>query len=103
MDIVAWSGLLTLVFAVLAIPTTIFATRKWGNRRARLEVEVSATPLLPEDAPPGVLEVTYRDFPVKEPYLVSVTLYNSGPRDVSTQMFDGERPIRAKFNQTFTG
>ena len=103
MDIVAWSGLLTLVFAVLAIPTTIFATRKWGNRRARLEVEVNATPLLPEDARPGLLEVTYRDIPVKEPYLVSVTLRNSGPRDVATQMFDGERPIRAKFDQTFYG
>lgn len=98
-----WIGLAALVVAILAIPTTIFATRQWGTRRARLEVEINATPLLPEDARPGLLEVTYRDIPVKEPYLVSVTLRNSGPRDVATKMFDGERSITAKFDQTFYG
>ena len=34
---------------------------------------------------------------------MSVTLRNSGPRDVATQMFDGERSITAKFDQTFYG
>lgn len=94
---------MALLVAILAIPTTIFATRQWGTRRARLEVEVNATPLLPEDARPGLLEVMYRDIPVKEPYLVSVTLRNSGPRDVATKMFDGGRSITAKFDQTFYG
>lgn len=98
-----WIGLVALLVAILTIPTTIFATRQWGTRRARLEVEVNATPLLPEDARPGLLEVTYRDIPVKEPYLVSVTLRNSGPRDVATKMFDGDRSITAKFDQTFYG
>lgn len=103
MDSGTWIGLAALLVAILAIPTTIFATRQWGTRRARLEVEVNATPLLPEDARPGLLEVTYRDIPVEEPYLVSVTLRNSGPRDVATKMFDGERSITAKFDQTFYG
>lgn len=103
MDSGTWIGLAALLVAILAIPTTIFATRQWGNRRARLEVEVSATPLLPAAARPGLLEVTYREIPVKEPYLVSVTLRNSGPRDVATKMFDGERSITAKFDQTFYG
>lgn len=103
MDSGTWIGLAGLLVAILAIPTTIFAARQWGTRRARLEVEVNATPLLPEDARPGLLEVTYRDIPVKEPYLVSVTLRNTGPRDVATKMFDGERAITAKFNQTFYG
>lgn len=103
MDSGTWIGLAGLLVAILAIPTTIFAARQWGTRRARLEVEVNATPLLPEDARPGLLEVTYRDIPVKEPYLVSVTLRNTGPRDVATKMFDGERAITAKFDQTFYG
>ncbi|MBD2764458.1 hypothetical protein IEE91_04445 [Kocuria sp. cx-455] len=87
----------------MAIPTTIFATRQWGTRRAHLAVEVYANPLLPVDARSGLLEVTYRDIPVEEPHLVSVTLRNVGPRDVATKMFDGGRSITVKFDHTFYG
>lgn len=34
---------------------------------------------------------------------MSVTLRNLGPRDLATKMFDGERSITAKFDQTFYG
>lgn len=103
MDVGSWVGLAALVVGILAIPVTVFATRQWGNRRARLEVEIKATPLLPEGARPGLLEVTYRDIPVDEPHLVSVTLRNIGPRDLASGMFDGGRPIRVKFDQSFYG
>lgn len=103
MDAGAWLGAAALAVAVFAIPVTVLATRQWGNRRARLQVRVDATPLLPGEARPGLLEVTYRDIPVKEPHLVSVTFYNSGPRDLSSETFDGGRPIAVKFDQTFYG
>lgn len=99
----SWFGLAALVVAIIAIPAAVLATRHWGNRRARLEVKIEATPLLPEDARPGLLEVTYRDIPVDEPHLVSVTLRNSGPRDLASGMFDGGRSITVKFDQTFYG
>lgn len=88
---------------MLAIPATVLATRRWGNRRARLDVEIDATPILPEGTRPGLLEVTYRDIPVSEPQLVSVTLRNSGPRDLASGMFDSGRSIVVEFNQTFYG
>lgn len=66
-------------------------------------MEIDATPLLPEGARPGLLEVTYRDIPVSEPHLVSVTLHNSGPRDVTSGMFDGGRSLTVEFDQTFYG
>lgn len=103
MDVGSWFGLAALIVAIIAIPATVLATRQWGNRRARLDVEIEAIPLLPEDARPGVLEVTYRDIPVDEPHLVSVTFRNSGPRDLASEMFDGGRSITVKFDQIFYG
>jgi hypothetical protein len=50
-----------------------------------------------------VLEVTYRDIPVDEPHLVSVMFRNSGPRDLTSEMFDGGRSITVKFDQIFYG
>lgn len=103
MDAGTWLGLAALVVAILAIPATILATRHWGNRRARLDVEIDAIPLLPEGVGPGLLEVTYRDIPVSAPHLVTVMLRNSGPRDLASGMFDNGRSITLKFDQTFYG
>ncbi|MDR7172220.1 hypothetical protein J2W56_005981 [Nocardia kruczakiae] len=103
MDAAAWLGIAALAVAIMAIPVTVLATRQWGSRRARLEVVVDATPLLPGQARPGLLEVTYRDITVSEPHLVSVTFRNLGPRDLASEMFDSGRPITVKFDQVFYG
>lgn len=103
MDAGTWLGLAALVVAILAIPATILATRRWGNRRARLDVEIDAIPLLPEGVGSALLEVTYRDIPVSAPHLVTVMLRNSGPRDLASGMFDNGRSITVKFDQTFYG
>ncbi|AMY54369.1 hypothetical protein [Rhodococcoides fascians] len=103
MDAGTWLTLAALVVAILAVPATILATRHWGNRRARLDVEIDAIPLLPEGVRTGLLEVTYRDIPVRAPHLVIVTLRNSGPRDLASGMFDNGRSITVKFDQTFYG
>ncbi|GAA3548896.1 hypothetical protein GCM10022235_15650 [Kribbella ginsengisoli] len=99
----AWLALGALVVAVVAVPSSIWATRRWGTRRAQLQVSVRSLPLLPEDMRPGLLEVTYRDIPVDRPHLVSVTLENVGPRDIPSSAFDGGRPIYVAFDQTFYG
>jgi hypothetical protein len=44
------------------------------------------------DASPR-LAVTYRDFEVKDPYLLTLRLVNVGPSDVSTSHFDGGRDL----------
>jgi hypothetical protein len=58
---------------------------------------------LPRDAREGLLEVTYRDFAVPNPHLVSVVFRNTGPRDISSAAFDNGRPISIGFDQTFYG
>ncbi|MGP5610030.1 hypothetical protein ACTXON_03915 [Brachybacterium alimentarium] len=103
MDTGTWLGLAALVVAIIAIPATVLATRYWGNRRARLDVEIDAIPLLPEGMRPGLLEVTYRDIAVSAPHLVTVTFRNSGPRDLASDMFDNGRSIAVRFDQTFYG
>ena len=98
-----WLAVAALAVAVVAIPVAIWATRRWGNRRARVEFQFMSLPLLPSDAREGLLEVTYRDVPVKDPHLVSVTLRNTGPKDISTSTFDSDCPIVIRFDQTFYG
>jgi hypothetical protein len=98
-----WLGWIALVVAILSVPITIWGTRQWGNRRARVEVSANATPLLPGDTREGLLEVTFRDIPVRDPHLVSVSVRNIGPRDLSTQTFDSGRPITVRFDNTFYG
>jgi hypothetical protein len=98
-----WVGLVALIVALIAIPVTIWATRQWGNRRARLEFLFESVPLLPENTRAGLLEVTYRGIPVEDPHLVTVTITNVGPRDLASGMFDRDRPMEVRFNQTFYG
>lgn len=98
-----WLGVGGLIIAAIAVPATIWATRQWGNRRAHVEFAFASIPLLPGNTREGLLEVTYRDIPVKHPHLVSVTLRNTGPRDIASATFDGDRPISIRFNQTFYG
>jgi len=103
MRLAEWLALAALVVALVAVPVTIWATRRWGNRSARLDVSVTSAPLLPADVRDGLLEVTYRNVAVDRPHLVSISLRNTGPRDISSEMFDGGRSISIGFDQTFYG
>lgn len=96
-------ALAALIVAVVAIPITILATRRWGNRRAVLSYAVEVTPLLPEADQARDLAVTYLDFAVPEPKLVTLTLTNSGPRDITSDSFDSGQPVRVLFTGTFYG
>lgn len=94
----AWAA---LVVAMVAIPVTIWATRRWGNRRGKISVSISSIALIPDGS--KSLEVTYRDIPVPSPHLVTVVLRNSGPKDISSSMFDSGMPITVSFDSTFYG
>jgi hypothetical protein len=89
--------------ALVAIPVTILATRRWGNRRAVLTYTVEVNPLLPEADQTRGLAVTYRDMAVPNPHLVTITLANSGSRDITSESFDAGRPLLICFTGTFYG
>jgi len=97
-----WLGLSALVVTIVAIPIAVVATRRWGNRRAVLTWATEAVSLIPDEGGDN-LEVTYRDFPVKDPVLVTVALANKGPRDISSEMFDNGRPIHVHLAVPFYG
>lgn len=92
---------IALVVALASIPITVWATRRWGNRRAKVSISVTSTPLIPDDA--TRLAVTYRDIPVESPHLVTVVMRNTGPRDVASSMFDSGNPTVVSFDSTFYG
>lgn len=98
-----WLGWAALGVAILSIPITVWATREWGSRRAQVEISVEATPLLPENARDGLLEVTFRDIRVENPHLVAVSVKNVGPRDLATDTFDAGLPVAIGFDNTFYG
>lgn len=94
-------ALLALAVGVIAVPVSVWAARRWGSRRARTDFTFSVIPLLPIDDSP--LEVTYHDLPVDQPHLVSVSLRNTGPRDIPSSAFDGGQPILVRFDTRFYG
>jgi hypothetical protein len=98
-----WFGWLGLLVGVVAIVCSVWAARRWGNRRGRIDWSVAVVPLLPKDVHPGLLSFTYRDFPVDNPHLVTLELVNTGPKDVPSSAFDSSRPIAISFGQTFYG
>lgn len=96
-------AIVALIVAVLAIPVTIWATRRWGNRRAVLSYTVEVAPVLPEAEHARGLVVTYRDIPVPDPHLVTLTFVNSGPKDITSDLFDGGKPMTVQLTGTFYG
>ena len=101
-DQTQWLTIAALVVAALAIPATIWATRRWGNRRARLAMSIEVTPILPAGGPTA-LAVTFVDIPVPDPHLVNFELRNVGPKDISSAAFDAEQPIKVHFPSAFYG
>ncbi|HEY0260908.1 MAG TPA: hypothetical protein VGC18_13775 [Lacisediminihabitans sp.] len=96
-------AIVALFVAIAGIVVAVFATRRWGNRRGKLDLTFRSIPLIPEGVRPGLLQLSFRDFVVENPHLVEISLVNVGPRDIASAFFDGGRPISIAFNQTFYG
>ncbi|WP_026541656.1 hypothetical protein [Paenarthrobacter nicotinovorans] len=84
-----WLAALAIVVSIVAIGTGIWAARKFGTRRGRLLVAHATTRLLTSDSGVSELKVTFRDFDVQDPHLVSIIVKNIGPNDLTKEQFEG--------------
>ncbi len=100
-SVVGW--VVTAVLATAAIIATVIVTRRFGTRRAALTWFSESTPLISRVAEGSQLEVMYRDIPVLDPVLITVVFVNSGPRDITSDMFDAGRPISVGIAAQFYG
>ena len=100
MNVLAWLGLAALIVAIVAVPITIWAIRRWGNRRRRVLITYEFTPLFPNvpSEARNHLKVTYNDIAVDDPYLIRVRLQNIGPADIASDYFDARSHIVVKLN-----
>ena len=103
MNLGLWIALVAVIVAIVGIAVTIFAARRWGNRRRKLLFSYESTSLLPIGAEHHLLKITYRDIPVKEPHLVTVRVANIGPADIASQHFDAGRSAVVRLNCTMYG
>lgn len=85
---------LALVVALVGIPVSVWATRRWGNRRGRLIVGWDSVRMVTGTSFKGV-EVRLDGKVIKDPHLVTIALRNAGPNDISRNSFDGALPLRA--------
>lgn len=94
-----------IVVGIIAIVVGALAARRWGARRGKVFFEFSSTGLIPEDqvGPGKLLKVTFRDFEVNDPHLVTLRLRNVGPSDVSSSHFDAGKPVVISLNCTMFG
>lgn len=84
-----WLGFIAIIVAVLFGVAALIANRKFGNRRGRLLVAHTTSRLLASGSLSNYLKVTYRDFDVEDPHLVSLLLKNVGPHDITREQFEG--------------
>ena len=73
-----WGVLLTVGVPVLTIAVAVWATRRWGTRRAKVRVSWTSVPLLQDQARGGLLEVLYKDVVVDDPHLTTISVRNVG-------------------------
>jgi hypothetical protein len=91
-----------IVGLVIACFVTFIFARMYGTRRAKIEIKVDWTQLLP-DAVDGMLAVTFRGEPIADPHLVKIAIKNVGARDVSSSMFNEGQPLSILFGVPFYG
>lgn len=88
MDLIAW--LVAGGSLVLGALITWYFSWKYGNRRRKLLFTWDSVQLMPHNGPAsGALEVFYEGTPVKDPYLLSITLKNLGPSDIGLAHYNG--------------
>ncbi|MFB6724224.1 hypothetical protein ACFCV3_28865 [Kribbella sp. NPDC056345] len=86
-----------LAIAVAGGLPTIWATKRWGTRRGKIQIHVSRTSLLLMSGTfRSDIEVRAAGHVLAEPTLYTIVITNTGPRDLASQHFDDGRPISAK-------
>lgn len=92
-----------VVLTAIAIGVGVWATRRWGDRDARLLFTYRTVPLLPSADVNGIIQVTYGDHNVQSPHLVTLRLQNTGSRDIPSDRFDSGKPLHIDLNSTIYG
>lgn len=103
LDLGEWLGIVSLVLVLIFGVLALVAARRYGTRRRKVLFAFSTAPLLPVGQPPGLLEITYRSFPVPDPHLVTFRVTNVGPLDIASEHFDSNRPLLVRLNCTLYG
>ncbi|MFG1817023.1 hypothetical protein ACGFIF_24920 [Kribbella sp. NPDC049174] len=86
-----------LAVAVAGGVPTIWATRRWGTRRGRVQIELNTTSLLlMSGAFKSDIEVRVGDQALRNPSLFTIVIRNIGPRDLASSQFDNGKPITAR-------
>ncbi|MET4059413.1 hypothetical protein ABIB35_000944 [Arthrobacter sp. UYP6] len=86
-----WLWLISIVLAVLI---SWFFGWKYGNRKRRLLFIWDAVQLMAETTrAKGALEVAYEGTPVRDPYMLQITVKNIGPVDITSSDFDDSRAL----------
>jgi hypothetical protein len=100
LNIGEWLAVGALIVATVGIPITVWATRRWGTRRRSVEFSHRSVPIIPKVPAEAkkLLQVTYRDLPVHNPHLLTVSLGNSGPVDIASDHFDAGKPLIVRLN-----
>lgn len=97
-DLAPWLAMATLVVAVIGALASVIATRRFGNRRSKIQFSWDSLSLLASERQPEALHVIYGNQAVEQPNLVTLRLRNIGPRDVTSAHFDGSRPIEIELD-----
>ncbi|WP_402464391.1 hypothetical protein [Isoptericola aurantiacus] len=94
-DFLAWDGwaFVGIALAAVAILATILAARAWGSRRGRLVYRVDVSRMVNAGTPAGV-SITHRGVLLAEPWLATISLTNTGPRDITSANFHDGLPAR---------
>lgn len=95
MQLSDWLAVAAIGVAVIAIPATMWATRRWGNERQRLVFGFESIPLL-ERWPRNTrnqVRIIFADHEIHDPHLLMISLHNIGPADISSDHFDRGRNI----------
>lgn len=92
------------MLAVVLSVVAIWATRHWGTRRRRAAFQVDVRPLLaPDTLVSESLKVTFDGHVVPDPHLLSIRVRNFGPRDITSEDFDGGRPFKVSIGSGIFG
>lgn len=76
---------------------TAWVAWRVANPKRQLEYQWTETQLLASEslgtAEPGSVTVAYKEMPIADPYVVTLTVRSLGRKDIRSSDFDGDRPL----------
>lgn len=95
---VNWVDIGNMLIAAAAGGASVIAARAYGTRRAELQVSFEHVPVGGDTFPDERVSVALNGQRLEAPFLVTLTLTNTGGSDVSSSHFDAVRPLLIHFH-----